>query len=252
MKENESNSANQSPTQNPNNLNGIKHEKIKMECEQWIRSTAFEQIPVRQRLVNKYIIYHISEITEDEIILLDDPLIREIDCQILEALEIKSRVEEEIEELQKESNNFTKKLGTLNEIKMYIIAKKFRITPTTISFPFALVENRRQFKELLIKIILNLREAPIVQLELVKMLSSLAVLPRFQEILEKCQIPERFGLDIVNEILIDRDNFFRIIEEIINDENRCYVISSTNPDKYNSCYIEYARLLNALNKSSAS
>jgi hypothetical protein len=228
-----------------------KLEIIKRECELWTQSASLEQISLRKRVARKFILYYLSEVSEDEIILLDDSVIREIDYQILEALEIRSRIEEELEELHKECNKVTEKLESLQEIKLNIVTKKFRATPTTICFPFALVENRRQLKELLLKVIPNLKEAPNVQLELVKMLSSLLVLPKFQEMLEKCQIPEKFGFDIVNEILTDRNHFARIIEKMMNDENRCYVISATNPDKFNSCYVEYARLLNALKKSSA-
>lgn len=230
----------------------MKLEKVKTECEQWTQSTSVERIPIRKRLVNKFIIYHISEVTDDEIILLDDPLVREIDYQILDTLEIQSKLEEDIEKSKIEHNRNSEKLKQLKEIKLSVVSKKYKISPTIISYPFALVENRRLMQELLKKIIPGLKKAPIVQLEIAKMISSLFVLPKFEETLEKCQVPEKFGFDIINEILNDRNNFFRIIEEIKNDEIRCHIISTTNPDKYNSCFVVYAELLNSLNKSSAS
>ena len=194
-------------------LNGIKLEKVKNECEQWTLSTSAEQMPKRKRLVNTSIINPISEVYDDEIILIDDPLVREIDHQILNTMEIQSQLEEDIEKLKIEFNNNSKKMNQLKEIKLSIVSKKIKMSPTTISYPFALVENRRHLKELLKKVIPDLKEVPNVQLEMTKEIFSLSVLPKLEKTLEKCQIPEKFAFDIISEILSDRNNFFRIIIE---------------------------------------
>ena len=227
-----------------------KIEKVRKNYDQWIQSASAEQILSREKLI-KSNIEQISEATEDELIVLDDPLLREIDYQILDEMEVQNQLDREIEKLRIELHKNSEKLNQLKEIKLSVVSKKYKISPTIISYPFALVENRRQLQELLKKIIPGLKKAPIVQLEIAKMISSLFVLPKFEETLEKCQVPQKFGFDIINEILNDRNNFFRIIEEIKSDEIRCHIISTTNPDKYNSCFVVYAGLLNSLNKSSA-
>ncbi len=172
------------------NLNSIKLEKVKNDCEEWTLSTSAEQILSRKRLVNTSIINPISEVYDDEITLIDDPLVREIDHQILNTMEIQSQLEEDIKKFKVEFNENGEKLKQLKEIKLSIISKKIKMSPTTIGYPFALVENRRHLKELLKKVIPGLKEVPNVQLEMIKEIFSLSFLPKLEETLEKCQIPE--------------------------------------------------------------